>query len=386
MWSLSLTEDELAWLSQYHFDPKLEISLRNRFVKDELSREANRLPEGKVQLPRGIDLESAIEDLPSRGSYSYDELEEIGSEAVAQGKVGLLILNGGMATRFGGAVKGVVPVVEDLSFLGLKLAAAGLLAERAGGEIPIYLMNSFATHEPTMEHLEKNRYFGYPPGLIKPFLQNTLLRLTPEGALFRLNDGAISPYGPGHGDIVDAMARGPLLDMQERGIEALHMSNVDNVLATPDPVIFGIHLLGETEMTIEIVRSTGEDVGGAPAVVEGKLQIVEAFRFPDAFPLDRLTDFNTNTFCFTPSSLGGEFPLSWFVVTKQVGDRQAIQFERLAGQLSAFLHCHFIRVDRVGPDSRFSPIKDRPTLQRERNRIIGTLTQRDFFPTPGDLL
>ena len=65
-----------------------------------------------------------------------------GEAAIAAGEVAALVLNGGMATRFGGVVKGVVPVVAgrpELSFLAVKLA--GL---RAAG-VPVVLVNSFAT-------------------------------------------------------------------------------------------------------------------------------------------------------------------------------------------------------------------------------------------------
>lgn len=381
MWSPDLNDDELSRLLLYNFDLNLQIQLRERYMRGDLSKESNRLT-GRIEIPPA----SSVEDLPSPGSLKEQEAVEAGTEALVRGKIALLILNGGMATRFGGAVKGIVPVVGGLSFLALKLTAARLLSERLEIEIPVYLMNSIATHEMTLLHLRDNEYFRYPSHLVMPFFQNTLLRLTTDGELFRSPDGSVAPYGPGHGDVAEAVARDPLRDMRTRGVEALYMSNVDNVLATPDPVILGMHLLRGSEMTIEVVANTGSDVGGAPALVDGKMQIVEAFRLPERFPVERLTDFNTNTFCFNPQSLDRGFPLSWFVVTKAVRRGDVIQFERLAGQLSEHLTTHFLRVERSGPESRFSPIKDRLALQRERNRIVGTLTQRGFLPTESEFL
>jgi UTP--glucose-1-phosphate uridylyltransferase len=379
MWSPELTEEELNWLLLYNFDPKLQTELRERYVRGDLSKESNQLT-GRVEVPPA----SSVENLPSSGSLREQEAIEAGTEALTQRKAALLVLNGGMATRFGGAVKGIIPVVGSLSFLALKLTAARLLCEQFQTELPVYLMNSIATHEITLDHLRDNDYFGYPPRLVIPFLQNTLLRLSTDGEMVRLPDGSVTPYGPGHGDVAEAVARDPLPDMKARGVEVLYMSNVDNVLATPDPAIFGMHLLRGAEMTIEVVPNVGSDVGGAPAVVDGKMQIVEAFRLPQHFPMGRLTDFNTNTFCFDPQSLDRRFPLSWFVVTKTARGRDVIQFERLAGQLSEYLSTHTLRVDRSGPGSRFCPIKDRNTLQRERNRIVGTLTQRGFLPTESE--
>jgi len=244
-------------------------------------------------------------------------------------------------------------------------------------------MNSLTTHELTREHLEQHEYFGYPPDLVILFLQNTLLRLNPDGTYFRHDDGSLSPYGPGHGDVAEALTRDCIDDIKGRDLALLHMSNVDNLLATPDPLMFGYHLSNQADMTIEVVRNRGNDVGGAPAIVNGKLQIVEAFRFPGDFPVDRLTHFNTNTFCFSRTVFENSYPLDWFVVEKRVEDRPAIQFERLAGQLSAFLPCTFVEVDREGTGSRFSPIKDRLTLDRERPRIKEILRTRGLLPKNG---
>jgi len=47
-------------------------------------------------------------------------------------------------------------------------------------------------------------------------------------------------------------------------------------------------------VTAEVVRKLPGDRGGAPARVDGSLQIVEAFRFPEGFDQDRIDVFNTN--------------------------------------------------------------------------------------------
>ena len=180
MWSPELTDEELNQLLLYNFDLDLLIDLRTRYVRGDLSEASNTITR-RVEIPPS----SSVENLPAPGSLKEQEALEAGTEAIARGKVALLVLNGGMATRFGGAVKGIVPVVGALSFVGLKLTAARLLAERLGAEIPVYLMNSIATHEKTLLHLRDNGYFKYPSDLIMPFLQNTLLRLTTDGDLFR---------------------------------------------------------------------------------------------------------------------------------------------------------------------------------------------------------
>ena len=369
--------DEINRLKSYNYSHEFQLKLQEQYRSGSLSRESNILEEHVSVAP-----DDAVMPLPPSHTELAKEYALVGEKAIHNSEAGLIILNGGMATRFGGVVKGTVSVIEDMSFLGLKLQAAKRLSERLGGTIPIYLMNSLATDAITRDHLNHRDYFGYPRDLVTLFLQNTLLRLNPDGSFFRHDNGSLSPYGPGHGDIAEAVARDAIEDIKERGLSFLHMSNVDNLLATPDPLIFGYHLSSGVEMTVEAVRNRGNDVGGAPAIVNGKLQIVEAFRFPKSFHSSELTHFNTNTFCFSRSVFEKSYPLDWFVVEKQVDNRSAVQFERLAGQLSAFIPCSFIEVERDGVGSRFSPIKDRPTLEKEHDRIMEVLATRGLLQSP----
>src|SRR3954465_7937791 len=54
--------------------------------------------------------------LPPPGTPDHDALVKRGKQALARGEVGVVILAGGMATRFGGVVKASVPVAGDKSF------------------------------------------------------------------------------------------------------------------------------------------------------------------------------------------------------------------------------------------------------------------------------
>ncbi len=71
-----------------------------------------------------------------------------GREALEAGQVAVAVLNGGMATRFGGAVKGVMEALGGRSFLEIKYAQA---RERGAS---LLVMNSFATHRVTLECLD----------------------------------------------------------------------------------------------------------------------------------------------------------------------------------------------------------------------------------------
>ncbi len=206
------------------------------------------------------------------------------------------------------------------------------------------------------------------------------MRLTPQGDLFCEADGSPSRYAPGHGDLTFALREsGVLARFREAGGKVLFMSNVDNLLATVDEAVIGAHLASGAEVTVECVDKEPGDKGGAPALVDGRLEIVESFRFPEGFDQDRIGVFNTNTLLFDAAAIDRDFDLSWFAVEKKVDGRAAIQFEHLVGQLTAFLPSHFLRVDRDGPDGRFAPVKDPDELDRRRPQIRAALEARGIL-------
>jgi UTP--glucose-1-phosphate uridylyltransferase len=310
--------------------------------------------------------------LPPRGSAERARLRGVGLEWLRSGKVGAVVLAGGMATRFGGVVKAVVPVLDGRSFLAHKIADLERVGQLADRPVPLIVLTSFATHTRIEAHLEE---LGstLPIELCPQFVS---LRLAPDGTLFREADGSLSPYAPGHGDLPSALRRsGALARFREGGGELLVMSNVDNLGATLDPAIIGLHVESGVALSAEVVRKEAGDKGGAPARLAGRPQIVEGFRFPPDFDQDRIPVFNTNTLVFSAEALDREFDLPYYRVEKKVEGRTAIQFERLVGELTAWLPSHFIEVDREGPDGRFLPAKDPEELARRLPSIAEVIAR-----------
>jgi UTP--glucose-1-phosphate uridylyltransferase len=317
------------------------------------SAEANRLSESPEPPERG-----QVEELTALSPDEQAHLRRVGLGALERGEVAVAVLNGGMATRFGGRVKGIVEAVAGRSFLEIK----HLQARRYGG-VPLLVMNSLATHRATLRFLEEK---GIEEG-VHCFVQSVSLRLTPEGQLFRDAEGRISPYAPGHGDFPEALATAGLLALLERrGVRALTLSNVDNLGAEPDPLLIGFHLERGKPLTVEVSRAIPGDVGGAPLRVAGRLQLVEGFRFPRGFDFSRVPFVNTNSFIFSPSALAEQHPLSWFYVEKEVAGRTAVQMERLVGELSAFVDTAYVGVPRHGPALRYFPVKSQSDLEELR--------------------
>ncbi len=356
-------------LQRYGFEAIPFESLRKRLAEGTAGPAQNRI-RGEVEPPEEGDLRA----LPPMGGDLRRELTRLGAEAIRRGEVASVILAGGMATRFGGVVKAGVEVLDGASFLELKLRDIAATAHRCDARIPVYLMTSFATDDATREMAESLTTDRCP---ITTFPQFISLRLTPEGDLFRDAAGALSPHAPGHGDLTFALRRSGILEsFLSNGGRTLMMSNVDNLTATLDPAVIGAHLEAGAALTAEMAPKEPGDRGGAPARVDGRAQIVEAFRFPEDFDQERIPVFNTNTFVLDAKSIDAEFPLTWFAVNKTVDGSPAVQFERLVGELTAFLDAAFLRVERHGPDARFQPIKVPEDLAKERADIIKALEAR----------
>lgn len=340
-----LREGDLHLLTKYGFKKKDFMNLHNDLRRGAFPPTRNQVRE-ILEIPENRDF------LPFE--TNDPEALTIGIDAISQGKVAACILNGGMATRFGGVVKGVVEVWRGLSFLGLRLRDIARLQR----PVPVFLMNSFATQDATREHLEKNNYFGLQPTSVHLLTQRIAPRLTPDGQLFLDSQGAPSFYAPGHGDLFEVLAESP--DYQTfvaRGGQQVFVSNVDNVGATLNPTVLGAHLRTKQPVTVEVAQRDPGDKGGAPVRRNQRIEVLEGFRFPESFDITAIPVFNTNTMWITTASILADYPLTWFRVDKEVQGRPAVQFERLMGEVTSFVNSAYLKVPREGVQTRFLPVK-----------------------------
>jgi len=354
--------------------------------------DAARFDEDVAAMKAGeLDADAAIIHAPMSPAptHELDDAEATrkrGEAALAAGEIAVVVLNGGMATRFGGVVKGVVEVGEGKSFIGLKAEDLRRAGERFGREPVFVLMNSFATADATAEHLAAHGHFGLDPERVLAFEQTISARLQPDGELFVGDDGQPSYHAPGHGDFFPCIRSSGVLD-RLRGLGARHVlfSNVDNLGATVDPQVIGHHLASGAQMTVEVTEKrkvAGQwDKGGAPAMVDGRPIIVEGFRFPSDFRQEQLPDFSTNTFHFELEALDRPLRLPRHVVTKEVDGRSAVQLESIACEASHLrasdgspsFSLELCRVPRDDERGRFFPVKKPDDLDRLRDQLLQRL-------------
>ena len=359
-------------LSDHRFDAQWLAS------QAQLSRSGKRsnLVSGELSLPASGDVVS----VPSVGQAGYDEMRELGENALREGRCALVVLAGGMATRMGGVVKALVPALGEATFLDLRLNEQAALSKTYGKCPPLWLMTSHATHQGIKDALGEKLQ---RPSLAL-FKQGLSVRLDEQGSVFFTEAGEPSLHAPGHGDLPDSLKNSELLeDFVAGGGKYVLVTNLDNLGGGLDPVLIGMHLKSSAAVTCEVVDKVGSDRGGIPVRLDGKPVVLEEFRIPSTFDPQTVPVFNVNSFAFGANELRS-LKLDWtyFEVKKKVEGRTAIQYERLINEVTFALPTQYVRVPRSGPCGRFLPVKDHDELKRRQPELKELALARGMIEPP----
>ncbi|QDS90356.1 putative uridylyltransferase [Rosistilla ulvae] len=221
--------------------------------------------------------------------WNIDQAVQAGSEALAAGKVGMILVAGGQGSRLGfEKPKGLFPIgpVSQRTLFQMHADLLKAICERYQVMIPLYVMTSPATHAETIEYFAETDNLGLHDDQLHVFCQGTMPavdRATGRVLLESKHQLALSPDG--HGGTVSALAAsGCLQDAISRGIEHLAYAQVDNPLANPcDAALIGHHILADSDMTTQVVRKRAplERVGNV-VLVDGKVQIIEYIHLPES--------------------------------------------------------------------------------------------------------
>src|ERR671911_2019216 len=214
-----------------------------------------------------------------------DALPELDRSALE--RVVVLKLNGGLGTTMGMTkAKSLVEVKDGHTFLDVIARQVLHLRERHGAEVPLLLMNSFATRDDTLEALER-----YPDlqldGLPLDFVQGKVPKLLADSfePVAWEADPTLEWAPPGHGDVFTSLATTGLLDtLLERGYEYMFLSNSDNLGAVLEPRILTWFAREGLPFMSEVVDRTEADRKGghlARRRDDGGLVLRETAQVPD---------------------------------------------------------------------------------------------------------
>lgn len=239
---------------------------------------------------------------------SLPEYKGLTEEHVAAGQKALahtvvVKLNGGMGTSMGmDGPKSLLPVKNGLTFLDIIVRQVLHLRQQTGVRLPLVLMDSFVTHNATMEALAQ--YPELAQELPLAFVQSENPKIfvdTLEPATWP-DDPSKEWCPPGHGDIYASLVTsGTLETMLNQGYEYAFVSNSDNLGAVLDMGILGYFAQEKLPFLMEVANRTPADRKGGHLAQrpDGQLILRELSQCPpDEVALfqdiTRYRYFNTN--------------------------------------------------------------------------------------------
>jgi UTP--glucose-1-phosphate uridylyltransferase len=346
--------------------PEIAIDTFAHYEESLRRGEQGLLPEAELE---------PLSDLPSS-----DDLPE--ADGSALGQVVVLKLNGGLGTSMGMTkAKSLIDVKDGHTFLDVIVRQVLHLREEYGAQIPLLLMNSFATREDTLEALER-----YPDLRIEDlpldFVQGKVPKLLADGfePVSWPDDPALEWAPPGHGDVFTSLATSGMLDtLLERGYEYVFLSNSDNLGAALEPRILDWFAREGLPFVSEVVDRTEDDRKGGHLARRrdgGGLVLRETAQVPDedreAFEdVERHRFFNANNIWVNLRALqaaleerGGVLGLPMIVNRKTVdpsdpSSPEVLQLETAMGAaIGVFEGAAAVHV----PRARFAPVKTASNL------------------------
>ena len=220
--------------------------------------------------------------------WSVQDAIDRGQQAIAEGKIGMILVAGGQGSRLGyDKPKGMYPIGPLSGRMLFQMQADRLraISNRYGVMIPMYIMTSPATHEDTLETIGAQSNFGLRSDQVNVFCQGVMPAVDRETGKLLLESKASLALSPdGHGGTVAAFEKsGCLSDAAGRGIEHLCYAQIDNPLANPcDASLIGHHLFADSDMTTQVVRKREplEKVGNV-VNIDGSVRIIEYIHLPE---------------------------------------------------------------------------------------------------------
>lgn len=216
-----------------------------------------------------------------------EEFQKLGLDAVKAGKVGAVLLAGGMGTRLGSDdPKGMydIGLTKPVYIFERLMQNAMEVVKESGAWIPFYIMTSDKNHEATTGFFEKHQYFGYDKDSVFFFKQEMAPASDYDGKVYMEEKGKISTSPNGNGGWFISMERsGVAQKAREAGVEWLNVFAVDNVLQRiADPCFVGATIATESSVGAKVVRKAARDEKvGVMCLEDGRPSIVEYYELTE---------------------------------------------------------------------------------------------------------
>jgi UTP--glucose-1-phosphate uridylyltransferase len=284
-------------------------------------------------------------------------------------------LNGGLGTSMGMThAKSLIEAKGGLTFLDVIARQVLELRQRSGARLPLVLMNSFYTHEESLEALARHPELesDVPPDFLQH--KEPKIRIDDLMPVEWPDDPSLEWCPPGHGDLYTALlTSGMLAALLERGYRYAFVSNSDNLGAVLEPRILGWMARERIPFAMEVTQRTEADrKGGHIARRRGGGYVLRETAQTPEEDLEALQDIsrhryvNTNNLWIDLQVLGellrerqGVLGLPLIVNRKTVdpGDKSTPEVFQLETAMGAAIGVFDGAQPVVVPRRRFSPVK-----------------------------
>lgn len=248
-------------------------------VLENLAHPENLSGKGKIEPIFGL----RTEEIERRRS----EFFSLGSRAIAEGKVGAVLLAGGQGTRLGSdAPKGAfdIGVTRPLYIFEQQICNLLEVTSACGAFVPLYVMTSEKNNEETQRFWKDNGYFGYPKEFVRFFVQDMAPAVDFSGKAYLEGKASVALSPNGNGGWYSSLSRcGLLAEIKARGIEWLNAFAVDNVLQRiADPLFVGACIAQGVNCGAKVVcKSEPHEKVGVLCLEDGKPNIIEYYELTE---------------------------------------------------------------------------------------------------------
>ena len=277
---------------------------------------SNLYEQSKNQKTEAIYTEESISKIECQYSKEsiqseVDNLTRIGMEYIAQGKIGALILSGGLGSRLGfnhpkGEYNIKLPSNKSLfnylvnRFLGCQLSCQKRLKEEKDkGNIefkdcPLFIMTSTQNDAEVREFFKKNNYFGVKKENIFFFPQGEICALDNQGKILLETPNKVFKAPDGNGGCLLALKKHGIIDeCLKRGIEYINIMAIDNPLyKIMDPLFVGTTIskgkCGKEQMGAKYIKKTDpEQKVGYFLLHNGKPMMLDYMEMPNKLKYEK---------------------------------------------------------------------------------------------------
>ncbi len=246
----------------------------------ELGRNAAKETERGIITPIEV---MSVDEIASK----EQEYCEAGTRAIRDGKVGAVLLAGGMGTRLGSDMpKGVydIGITKAVYIFECLVNNLKAVVDETGAYIHLFVMTSEKNNDITVDFFKEHNYFGYPAEYIHFFMQEMAPATDYDGKVLMeaANRIATSPNGNG-GWYSSIISAGLHRLIEKEGIEWLNVFAVDNVLQKiADPCYVGATIMNNCVSASKVIRKVDkEEKVGVLCLEDGHPSIVEYYELTE---------------------------------------------------------------------------------------------------------